>query len=483
MAETCLDDPETLLRSAPISFASLLLLASFATVPLAAELVELPAEWPLGVDSKLSLELDGADLHVATRTGGLPVLQARAAADGESAGLDLVSSGGVLTVRRPIGGEGEAPRLRIDVTLAPGYTVSVTGAGLTVRAEDKLPADSGGLAVRLAVERSTARLKGVRLSRLEAIDSSLTLTGTEGGLALTVTGGSTQVLEHRGRLELTAIDAGVAVAGHQGGIVSDLEGGSFEIEGGEGTFSAKAAGAELSFDDWRGPAEVRARDSEIDVRGAEHRDRWQLAGEELQVILDRVWGTVEANLDGGSLEASQLSAAVGLTAAGTRLDLVEVAGSVALELTDGAEAVVAGVAGNVEAEVDDSRLVVERVDRLKLTGRGADVTALAIERLESLALTDSQLALDLRDSRSQASLELRGVGYASVRLKEPCIVQLSAEAALDHQVEVVGCELRAFGEEVSRRQDRLKYGEAVPARLNVSVDSDAVLEVEGEPWG
>ncbi len=495
---------------APLHCAGLLLAAMLAAGSLAAATLELPTEWPLGVDSQLFFELDGVDLHLATRVEGLPVLKARAAVAGESASLEFISSGGSLTVRRVGGGEGvppeggkrntvpeggkrntvpeggkrneRVPRLRIDVALGPGRTVHVAGADLAVRAEDTLPDGSGGVALRLALERSTAKLSGVRISELQAVASSVTLTGNEGALALTLTGGTTQVQGHQGRLELVATGADVAVVGHQGQIVPDLEGGSLEISGGEGTFSATVAGAHLSFDDWRGPVEVRARDTVIEARGAEHRDRWQIDGSELQVILDRVWGTIQATLEGGRLSASDLSAAVEVTAGGSRLDLTEVVGSVTLALTEDAEAVVAGVAGGVEAEVIDSRLEVERVDRLKLTGAGADVSARGVARLEPLELSDSQLALDLRDSRpGAATLELRGAGYAGVQLQEPCIVQLTAEAALDHQVETTGCELRAFGEEVSRRQDRLRYGDLPLARLSVTIDRDAVVDVEGEP--
>ncbi len=87
------------MRIAPLPTACLVL-ALFGAGPLAAEILELPAEWPLGVDSQLFFELDGADLHLSTRSDGLPVLRARAAAVGQSASLEVTSSGGSLTVRR-----------------------------------------------------------------------------------------------------------------------------------------------------------------------------------------------------------------------------------------------------------------------------------------------------------------------------------------------------------------------------------------------
>ncbi len=382
------------MRSAPTRVASLLLAALVASCPLAAATLELPAEWPLGVDSHLLFELDGAELHFTTRTDALPVLQATAPA-GESAGLDVTSSGGCLTVRRA-GGAGEAPRLRIDVVLGPGYTVRVAGADLAVRAEDLLSEDSGGSTYRLAVERSTVDLTGVRISELEAAASSVALTGTQGILALTLEGGSAVLRGHRGRLVLAAAGADVTVADHHGQIVPDARDGSLEITGGEGTFSGTAAGAHLTFDDWRGPVELRARDTVVEARGAEHRARWQIDGIGLQLVLERIHGTVEATLEGGSLRASDLAAGVEVTAAGTRIDLVESAGGVRLTLAGAADAVLADLLGGVEAEVSDSRLEVDQLDQLRLTGARAEVSVRRLARLESLEIRDSELALDLR---------------------------------------------------------------------------------------
>ena len=456
-------------------------LATSLAFSAAAEILELPAEWPLGIDSQLVFELDGADLYLKTRADGLPALRARVEAAGESAGLEVVSSGGSLTVRRADEWTEGSPRVRIDLALGPGRSVRVAGSDLVVRAEDHLPEGPGG-GVRLALERSTAVLSGVRVAGLEAVESSVSLEGTEGALALTLDGGSAEVSGHRGRLDLDATEAGTVVAGHQGQIEADLEGGSLEIVGGDGTFAAiLAGGAHLSFDDWRGPVEIRGRDGAVEARGGEYRDRWQIEGRELAVTLERLRGPVGATLEGGSLRGDDLAAVVQVTAAGARLDLVEIAGGVTLDLTDGAEAVLLGVA-SVEAKVHDSRLAAEGVDRLTLTGAGADVTISQVRHLEPIEIGDSQLSLDLRGGPG-ATLVLYGAGYASVRLSEPCVVQLSADRdGVGDQIGVAGCELRAADQDVPRHQDRRQYG-MLPARLAVSLGPGAVLDVEGEPRG
>ncbi len=466
------------MRSSSIGAAGLLL-AILSMPPSAAELLELPAEWQLGIDSQLSFELDGADLFLTTRTDGLPMLSAQVTT-GESAALDMVSAGGQLSVRRSAGGGGVMPRLRIEVKLGPGRSVNVAGRDLTIQAENKLPAGKGGLGIRLAIEASRAKLTGVRISRLEATASTVTLAGAAGDLALDVRGGKIQLQDHEGRLEMKAGAALVAVIDHRGQIAADLDGGSLEIVGGDGTLTATAAGAELFFDSWHGPVEVRARDSVIEALGTEHRDRWQIEGPDLQVILDRVWGQVGLELEGGSLDASGLSAALQVSAEAARLDLAENSGSVTLDLQDGSEAAVIGVVGRLEVEVSDSQLEIDRVGQLKLSGSVADVTARGVEHLDSLELVDSQLALDLRSSRPTASLELRGAGYASVQMNEPCVVQLAAESAIDAQVDTSGCELRGSDEQFLPRDDRARFG-TMPNRLTATVGPDVVLDVQGEP--
>ncbi len=446
---------------------------------LAADRATTPFELALGTDSRLVFELSNADLHLTSRVKGLPALRARAVAEGETAGLEATSSGGSLTVHRPDGDTGVV-RLRLDLALGPGRTVHIAGNDLDVRVDETLPVGQRS-AHRLTIENSRADLKGARVSQLEASASTVTLSATDGALALTLTGGSARVRGHRGRLELDAVDAGVTVAEHAGDLAPRLTGGRLEVVDGAGAFDGDAVGAEVSLDDWRGPVDLRGRDSVITVRGVEHRDRWRIAGRELQVILEGVLGDLEAELEGGYLEARNLAAAVRVTAGDrARLELVDVAGSVHLTATGGTQTWVAGVAGGVEADVTDSRLEVERLDRLTLIGTGADVSVDNVDRAERLELRDSRLSLDLRAGRATPVLDLSGGSYADVRLKAPCVVQLGGRATVVSQAQVTGCELRPPGHVVPRRQDRLRFGEA-PTLLGVTITPDSVLEVEGEP--
>ena len=414
--------------------------------PLVASTLELPVELPLGVDSRLFLELDNADLTLTSRPEELGVLRARATVESTGGRLDCVSSGGSLTVRRSAEESEGAPhapqpRLRLDIELGAGRTVHITGVDLSVKAQGRLENSGRGTYV-LTLERSTAHLKGVRISRLQASESSLVLTGTEGSLALNLTGGSARLDGHHGALELRAGEADVEVGNHEGEIKPTLEGGSLEILAGTGTVTAGAHGAELFFDGWQGDVEVAATDSLVDARETQSRGRWQIGGRNLEVNLNRIRGTVGVDLLGGSLQGSHLHGELQLAAgADTQVEMVGIEGSLVVDLSQGATGWLSEVAATVEATV-----------------------------------SDSQLDLDLSEVGGSPSLDLQGSGYARVRLREPCVVQLSAAATAEASINAGSCELLGLGQAPSGRPTGVR-----PTRLHVTMSPATVLDVEGVP--
>ncbi len=445
--------------------------------------MELPGELPLGVDSKLVLELNHADLYFTGRVDHLPVMRARVTTVGESTSLEAVSSGGTLTIRRTdVGHDADLPRLRLDVALGPGRSVHIQGADLSVHAEHGLPEGSGHTAYRLDLEQSTADLSGVRVSEVKSVASTVSLTGTDGMLLVTLDDSLAQVNGHSGRLEATAGESNLVIADHAGEIVTHLEGGSLEIAGGEGTVQGTASGAHLAFDAWRGDVEIAARNSVLEVRGAEVRKRWTVEGSDLELDLERVWGTVTASLEGGSLRGTELNAAIQATAwSGTRVEFVGIHGSLNLDLSDGAEGWLSGVQGAIDAKVTDARLEADEIDQLTLNGSGAEVSIRRIAQLKTLEMVGSELDLDLRGVSGKPSLTLTGEGHAWVRLQAPCIVQLAgSEASLESSIEVTSCELRFPGQSVSPQQDRDRHGGVRPTYLTVTMSPAAVVEVEGE---
>ncbi len=398
-------------------------------------------------------------------------------AEGESAGLEAISEGGSLIVRRVE--DEETTRLRLDLVLGPGRTVRLRGSDLVVRVDDP-EAGTDRSAFHLALESSRAELAGARVGELELVDSSLLLSGTDGSLTLTLDRGSADLRRHRGSLELAATAADVTVVDHQGTITPRLDGGSLEVSGGAGTVAGTANRALLVLDQWRGPVELDATDTAVDARGVEgDRSPWRLAGEDLQVLLEEVRGPIAVDLRGGSLLGSGLVDLRASAAGGARVELAGVAGTVGLELSGGAEAYLADMTGNVEAAVSGARLEAERIGRLALSGARGEVAVRGVERLESLAMSDSQLELDLRAVLHDPSLELRGAGFARVWLPAPCIVQSAGGGdGADVGAGVTGCEVQPPGRRTTPRQGVARYGRR-PTRLTVSADRDVVLDVEG----
>ncbi|MEM7355849.1 MAG: hypothetical protein AAF657_33845 [Acidobacteriota bacterium] len=465
----------------------LCLLGLAITGDLVAEVLELPTELNLGADSHLVLELDQADLHLTGRVDGLPVLRARRIGEGvvEEGGvrLEAVSSGGRLTVRRGDTEQaGDLPRLRLDVALGPGRTVYINGVDLEVRARDSLPQSTGRNAYHLMVERTTVQLTAVRLAQIEATASSLRFVDTVGSPELTLRGGAAQLQGHQGRLELAASAADVAIVGPSGEISVRVEGGSLEVSGGEGSLAGTVRSTGLALAGWRGDIELQAADSTIDASDAEVASAWHIEGRELQGIMEQIRGGVVAiRFAGGAWQGSDLHSNVQVTAEnGAQLDLAGVHGSLIAVLSDGTEGWISRVAGPAKATVIDSRLELAEIDQLTLLGDRAEVVAGQIAQLSSLRMADSNLELDLRETRRGVALDLQGASYARVLMQAPCIVQsVGEEGAAEPSIDVAGCDLRAPGEERARQQPGAQGTRTTT--LTVTASAEAVVGIEGDP--
>ena len=470
-------------------FASLLLV----TGNLGAQVFELPAEIALDADA-LTFDLADAELSIEVRQAE-PILRARVAEDdGGSARLEVSGVDGALTVSRPV--DDEPTRLSIEAVIAPGQRLRLDGRRLTVIL-DHLPAGpadppapgapsaAGKAAVRgsfqLSLESSEADLTGLRDPVLDLTSTAVWLTGTGGNLDLTLRGGSAEIRGHRGSLKLAASDAEVAIEDLRGPLTPRLVGGSLTVTGSRGNLDATLDNALLRLDGWRGAVQLRGTGATLEARAAgDAKTPWKIEGRGLRLVLEGVSGPVTATLDGGSFEGRGLrSKIVAVANNGARLDLAELAGSLRLNLTGGAEARVSDVGGALASELEDAFLEADGVGQLALTAARSRVVARRVRHLTRLEATDSELDLDLEAIRSPF-LKLLGTSRASVRLTTPCLVQLQGPAAMvDRQVRLTGCDLLVPGQRLRGKQTFLRYGDHPLTTLKAQVSEDASLEVEG----
>ncbi len=468
---------------------------------LAAEPLFLPNELPMAA-LPISIELSNADLLVSVRADSEHLLRARVAfpsPDAEPApvALDVSLEGDYLSIRRleeaDGDGNGELPRLVIDLIVVVGQPVTLEGSELEIRVDDPTrktvtKGKAGGSAselspslFRFALTNSQADLSGVQSPVFDLAASALWLDGTGGTLSLTLQGGSAEIAEHSGPVTLEATDAEVVFSRLAGRLTTRLKGGRLDLVDSRGNIQGHATDAVVVFENWRGTVELVGEASVLEARSdLSVTSEWQLEGRDLEVFFERIQGTITTTLDGGSLRSDQLRATLTVEAgAGARLDIVDLQGQVSVQLTGGAQAQLSGIRGLLAAKVTDARLEVDGVDKLQLEPTRAEIVARRVAHLAPLKATDSGMMLDLLEIQNHPFVKLLGSGLTRVQLPIPCVVRMAdPETVVNAAIEVTGCELRLPRQRVS---ERLKYGADPPTRLTVRLDPGVELEVEGEP--
>ncbi len=446
----------------------------------------------------LTLVLWSADVSVRVDPEAVPSLVARwqpEAAGGEE--LDLVLEEGATRLGRPASeppGPGKPRRLRVEVVVRPGQQVEIQGSGLTVTADgsaaapsrrnalDQADPSSQAVALALAVEGSqvsVARIEGVQA---QARGGWMRLDAVSGTLVLGVEGGGLEVHGHAGVMQLTGQGAELAVADLNGTLLASLLGGTLDVADGTGSVTLQLREGGARIGGWQGPVSIDAQNGGVEVRSSGSPDgEIELVGKEVEAVLDDLRGTVTARLEGGSLTASGLDGEANLQArADTQVTIAGFRGAAALTLHAGSTGIVKDFAGQLRADVSESRLTIDQVGRLELTAQRAEVTATGVGALGRVEATDGRLELDLTAMRTDARLVLRGSTEARARLSTPCIVRALGAVTFDgSQLEVTGCDQNASGQGARTAALRRQYGGQAMV-LTASLDATARLEVEGE---
>ncbi|MEM7349931.1 MAG: hypothetical protein AAF657_03940 [Acidobacteriota bacterium] len=521
--------------TAPRELAAVRLLLAVGLLPLAvgltpatAEVFELPVELEL-VEGPVALELHDAVLDIVLRPGEVSVLWARPLTADKPvvADLEVLDDGGELLVRRPPVAEGPVQRLQVELVIDPRWPLQVTGTELDIAVdagadsgddedeeddeveeedeeddedeendedfdneedevpdrerEGRVPATMQDLVPILAVEKSSLNLVGLRGARVEAVDSFVRVERGTGTLRLQLTGGTTEVDDYQGILELSARDSEIWLDETRGNVNLSVQGGSLVLRRGIGRCDGEVDDAQVQLETWRGPVDLQARGSTIEARSTVA-SPFKLGGEDLVVTLQDTRGSLEFNLRGGTVSSNG-------TQGQLRLEVSEDAevafdalrGSVVANLRAGAVGRFVGVNGLVRAEVHGSRFEVQGAQRLQLQASQADLTLSDLQQIAFSELTDTRLDLDLTTIRHpNPTLILEGRSEARVRLKSPCSVEIEGAEGSFVDADVSGCLVHT---ERRARQGTNSRGLDGNFRvvLKAKISDESTLEVEGVP--
>ena len=461
------------------------MILAFAVV--VSSLLAIPGGSDLPLDAaNIVAELFGADVEIVADPTAKPVLRVSAADVGGAPVTPLESwiDGGALMVRRSVEAKGgDSARLRVQIVIGAEQELRLVGHDLSVVArETRYDGVTAPPGLNLDLEGSELDLEGGRDAVVEARDCSLFLSGTRGLLTLSLDAGSARVSGHEGDLKLTAADTEVALSDVHGKIEPALAGGSLDVRQGTGRMISRADDAVLLVEGWDGQFDLNGSGTTLNARDSVEPAPWKIAGDDLQVTLERIAGTLAARIEGGRLEAREMGSTLSILAThGADVDLAELTALTDLKIHEGARASLAD-ASEIQVEVEDGQITADRIVKLRLNGTRAQVQASEVEKLPWLEMSDSDLDLDLGTMNQNASWTLSGAGWARVQLPTPCKVKVEGSRDLvGDQIDVSGCELDLPGQPGRSKHQHLIYGSRKPVILIVKLGEDYELEVEGSP--
>ncbi len=471
--------------------------------PCLAEAVPLPVERSHEA-RRLVLDLHDGRVEVTVGSELDPVLRIDDLVNGASTtGFALLEEAkrGVLRVGQPHGDDAIAPRLAVEVVLAPGQMLFIRGDRLSVsvrderrelreeareqiiaaagraRAEVSAP---GGLAdaLRIEVNDSDVTLSGVVAGKLRGRGTRYILDACRGPMIFDLEEGSADISAHWGSLHISGQDSDFHVTGGDQVVEYSLLRGSLTVSQAMGTLHGSSLTSDVFVDQWDGDMNLGGQANQMEIMNSGHESSEAvIKGEDEGVRLEAVDGALSFDLQGGSVEGERFSGKLTLRGSdGARFDLRELMQGIHLELKSRASARLESVAKGVKVELNDADLVAKDVGEF---GGKASASMLSLSELLGrlrLVATDGEVDLDLSESSAVSfQLELEGDAQARVALRDPCRVKLKSSDQARQSAAVTGCQLL---EANSRRPAvRRIQGGPAPVTLNVSIDDGVDLEV------
>lgn len=493
--------------------------------PAFAETVLLDAEVGAG---PLVLEMHHAEVQVFLDPAGENFLQAiEPAAEPrlEADSLQLSRQGDTVEVRRVTGElEAQLPaseivRLRVDVVLTPGTPLHIRGHDLSILIEDTsfveraalsetetdsdtaTEADGAGDAggdggpssstggstatlIQLDVESSEVDVYGVADLAVKARGSHLRLQGTQRRLLLETTDGQASVFGHRGFLQGLVNGGTLNLADSNGSLELDLKGGEVRLDGGEGSLAAHLAGSTLDLDRWRGDLGIEGNDAILRIlEGRSSGKGLDIRGKGLDIQVDTWRGNLTMVLEGGQLSGGPWRGKLAVTARrGSLIDLQPLFGQLKLWLKEDARAHLNGITGLLQADLQNSQLDLDGVTRnLELNSKDSTAYLSGMEHIRQLRVSGSRVEVDLSHLRSsRPTIEALAGSDVRIDAPAPCLVDINTPSALDRlDLEISGCEQKQLG--VGRRRRAPTRVDGAPmTRFVIRLSEDSSIDVEGQ---
>lgn len=429
--------------------------------------------------TRVTLDLDGADIQVYLESGGENLLQVRAIEGVLAAqGLELVRHDDgevVLTRQYDPSTSPRPPHLTVDLLLSPGTPLRLSGHSLWLRMEPvaaPVPADPGtGSGIGPPGHRRSARESSVDVppegteipvdleldlesSQVEIFGiptvtgvvrrSDLQLTASTTWLDLDLVDTTGVIADHRGRLAVRAIGGQTFVHDSAGTSSLRLVGGETLVERGRGQLEVSVFdGAKTTLTDFQGDLVLRGAGGTIVGTRLRSSGRGiDIEGEDLNAIFQDCRSTINGALRGGRLEATLWQGAGTLAIyGGAEVDLGDWEGRLNFAIHEGGRGRVRALRGLLDANVHGARLEVEDTQRLNLVAQDAVLFARGIRHLAGFRANGTEVDLDLRSLQGNRSrLHLHEATHARVTLAGPCAVRIPGATEIPSGVMVHGCE-------------------------------------------
>lgn len=474
------------------------------TAPALPEAYELPVSAPLPY-STIEVDLRGGRIEVAISTDDEQLLDAKDYLEGDDTegfiSLER-SSTGSLQIGQVYGQDHLAPRVVLHLTIKPETVLIVKGSDLAVMIEDQRPLpdpqpDGSGQTVvspcpagcppatlQLQPLDSDVRLIAVRGVKLAGTRTRYRIERSFGTVSGEVTRGDVTIAEHRGNLALKGHDADLIVDNFTGPIELQWEGGSFATHVGTGILRGLVSGlSSVELEGWVGNVQLTVREAPLRLSHSGAPDGLiQIVGERTDVETDGLTGPATFDLKYGSLKAKDSQARLSVQARRTApIELEQCKGPTDLKLEENSEAKIHGVEQRLGARVTDSKLDFETVREVDLRAHGATISCREVSAAARLAMTDSEIDLDLSGVQGYPELKLGGSTRGRVSLRSPCIVRLDGEAdAVRHQLTVDGCDMLESGDSTHPAW-RTAGGMRPPQIITLSLEDGAEVTVKSKP--